>query len=127
MIKETKWSLGQSEPLSNLSEIPLGKNFFQEEELQKLWDVGAQKDTNFYKLYLSLWRNKRSFPTELGVKTSLSECDIDNRGALYFTRRLWIPEWELLKTALIQNSYDSRETGHPGHNSTLAIVSTNFN
>lgn len=67
-----------------------------------------------------------SFPSHLGLKTTLSECQIDHRGALCFRNRLWIPDWEPLRTALIQKTHDSHITGHPGRDSTLAILSRSF-
>ncbi|CAJ2645145.1 unnamed protein product [Trifolium pratense] len=107
--------------------IPKGISLFEDEELQSLWDQGVEKDIlTFKKLYVSIWKNERTFPTELGLKTSLSECMIDNRGALCFRNRIWMPDWEPLKTALIQRSHDSHATGHPGRDSTLAILSRNF-
>lgn len=85
-----------------------------------------KEDKHFEKLYSSIWQDQRTFPTELGLKTSLSECTLDDRGALCFRKRLWVPEWEPLRTALIQKSHDSHVTGHPGRNNTLAIISRNF-
>lgn len=89
-------------------EIPRGVSIFENEDLQLLWDRGVKEDiATFIKLYSSIWYSERAFPTELGFKTSLSECAIDGKGALCFRRRLWIPNWEPLKTALIQRCHDS--------------------
>lgn len=107
--------------------IPQGSLLFEEKELQDLWDQGVHKNiSSFKELYSSMWKNERSFPTHLGLKTSLSECEIDARGALCFRKRVWIPEWEPLQTALIQRTHDSYLTGHPGRNNTLAILSRSF-
>ena len=82
--------------LINGSKIPAGENLFEDEELQNLWNKGVKEDKHFEKLYSSIWQDQRIFPTELGLKTSLSECTLDDRGALCFIKRLWVPEWEPL-------------------------------
>lgn len=41
-------------------------------------------------------------------------------------RRIWIPKWEPLQTALIQKPHDSHITGHPGCDSTYAILSKSY-
>ena len=108
-------------------DIPRGKDLFEDVELQNLWDRGVENDIcKFKTLYTALWNNENMFPAELGLKTSLSECSLDDRRALCFRNRLWIPDWEPLRTALIQKSHDSHATGHPGRDSTLAILSRNF-
>ena len=66
------------------NKIPKGKNLFEDGELRTLWNKGVEKDTSFKKLYSSILKNERTFPTELGLKTSLSECTIDDKGALFF-------------------------------------------
>lgn len=107
--------------------IPVGDKLFEEEELQELWDRAVREDlTNFRLLYETLWKDKEEFPSYIQLKISRSECEIDGRGALCFRKRLWIPSWELLQTALIQRTHDSHLTGHPGRNSTLAILSRTF-
>ncbi|KAI0994170.1 hypothetical protein K3495_g14012 [Podosphaera aphanis] len=107
-------------------EIPKGEQLFEEEELQALWNMGVNKDDKFREIYNAVLRGESLFPTQLGLKTSIGECEIDAREALCFRKRLWIPDWEPLQTALIQKTHDSHVTGHPGRNSTLAILSRSF-
>jgi hypothetical protein len=52
--------------------------------------------------------------SEPGIKTSLSECHIDNRGLLCFRQQVWIPENEVLRTGIIQKIHDLHVTAHPG-------------
>lgn len=107
--------------------VPRGSQIFQEPELQMLWDRGAIEDESFVIIYDALRNEERSFPLQLShLKVSISECDFDERGALRFRKRVWIPQWEPLQTALIQKTHDSHVTGHPGRDSTLAILSRNF-
>lgn len=77
-------------------------------------------------VYRALWNDERIFPSDLNLKISIGECELDPRGALCFRHRLWIPSWEPLQTAFIQKTYDSYITGYPGRNNTNAILSRNF-
>ena len=87
--------------------IPNGRELFKEEELQELWNKAIVKDVTFQELYNTLWQDDRAFPSHLSLKVSRSECEIDSRGALCFRNRLWIPDWEPLRTSLIHRTHDS--------------------
>lgn len=112
--------------LINHQNIPSGSQIFEEPNLQNLWDQAVQNDITFKELYSAIWTGERTFPSNLDLKTSLSECELDARGALCFRKRIWVPDFEPLRTSLIQKSYDSHISGHPGRNNTLAIVSRSF-
>src|SRR5699024_1413205 len=103
--------------------MPRGANLFEQPEMQDLWDQGLERDEAFHKIYDAVRSRARSFPPDIDVKASIAECDLDPRGALQFRRRTWIPDYEPLRTALVQNTHDSHVTGHPGRDSTLAILS----
>ncbi|KAI0993370.1 hypothetical protein K3495_g14814, partial [Podosphaera aphanis] len=107
--------------------IPNGLSMFSDEQLQNLWNKAVQEDKQVHILYDSLAQGQRSLPPELkDLKISLGECNFDARGALKFRDRIWIPNYEPLQTALIHQTHDSHITGHPGRDSTLAILSRNF-
>lgn len=106
--------------------VPKGSQIFHDQDLQQLWDRGCIEDRNFKLMYESLINTERSFPTSLNLKVAIAECDFDERGALRFRKRIWVPNWEPLQTALIQKTHDSYITGHPGRDSTYAILSRNY-
>ena len=108
------------------SDIPQGNQIFTDPEFQTLWDQGCLKDRNLSPIYKALKDSKKVFPSELNLKIAISECDFDERDALRFRKRVWIPDYEPLQTALIQRTHDSYITGHPGRDSTYAILSRNF-
>ncbi|KAI0992066.1 hypothetical protein K3495_g16120, partial [Podosphaera aphanis] len=57
----------------------------------------------------------------------MPDCSIDEQGNLTYRGALWVPEFEPLRTALIQRVHDdSHVTGHPGREITLAILSRDF-
>jgi hypothetical protein len=107
--------------------VPRGSELFQEPELQLLWDRGSVEDESFKKLYSAIGKEERSFPPDCAAwKIQAGECDFDQRGVLCFRERVLIPDWEPLRTALIQKTHDSHITGHPGRDSTFAILRRNF-
>ncbi|KAI0996011.1 hypothetical protein K3495_g12171, partial [Podosphaera aphanis] len=106
--------------------IPPGSVLFEDEEIQSLWDKAVIQDTNLASVYKTVWMDDPQFESKLELKVSRSECEIDARGALCFRKRLWIPAWEPLQTALIQRTHDSHVTGHPGRNSTIGIMARTF-
>ena len=65
---------------------------------------------------------KRTFPSELQVKVSISECELDNQERLLFRGRRWVPESEPLRTGLIQETHDSIVAGHPGREIIVALI-----
>lgn len=77
-------------------------------------------------MYKAVKDSKRVFPGELNLKRAISVCDFDERGALRFRNRVWIPDYKPLQIALIQRRHDSYITGNPGRDSTYAILSRNF-
>ncbi|KAI0996561.1 hypothetical protein K3495_g11620 [Podosphaera aphanis] len=109
------------------NQIPRGDQLFEEDELQTLWDTGMEKDRMIMeKLYSALWKDESQCASHLQLKVARAECELDMRGALCFRKRLWVPDWEPLRTALIQRTHDSHVTGHPGRNNTIAILSRFF-
>ena len=107
--------------------IPDGAKLFEDINLKDPWNQGIRADAKqFQELYKSLLNKDTAFPAHLNLKFSMSECELDSRGALCFLKRVWIANWEPLQTKLIQKTHDSHVTGHPGRNNTLAILSRSF-
>lgn len=95
--------------------------------MQELWNKGVESDKSFQELYKATFTGQRSFPHSCADwKISIAECELDSRGALKFRDRLIIPTLEHLQTALIQKAHDSHITGHPGRDSTFAILRRDF-
>ena len=105
---------------------PAGCQIFQDPEFITLWDRALAEDLSFRDIYQAVQAGDRTFPSSLQLRVSLSECSLDERSALLFRNRLWVPSYEPLCTALIQRTHDSYITGHPGRDSTLAILSRSF-
>ncbi|KAI0991829.1 hypothetical protein K3495_g16358, partial [Podosphaera aphanis] len=105
---------------------PKGGQLFEELEIQKLWNKGIEKDPSFLDVYKSLERGDRALPHSVGTSVQMTDCSFDEKHALVYRGALWIPNWEPLRTTLIQKVHDSHMTGHPGREITLSILSRSF-
>ena len=99
---------------------------FTDPNLQALWDMAIEQDERFKDTWKAVASQLRKFPKELELHVSIAECDIDRNGRLRYRERIWIPDFEPLRTELVQQTHDSTLTGHPGRDATLAILSRRF-
>jgi hypothetical protein len=90
------------------------------------WEHAYDQDHDYQKAIRAIREDARKFPPELQLKVSVSECSIDSQGYLRFRGRRWVPEFEPLRTKLIQIAHDSTITGHPGREETYAVVSREY-
>lgn len=61
------------------------------------------------------------------LKAMIAACDFYSvTGALTYQGRIWVPLYEPLTTALVQNIHDVVISEHPGRDATLAQVSRNY-
>lgn len=90
------------------------------------WDQATSNDHVYARARKAVEVNSRRFPTELGLKVSISECSLSNRGHLLFRGRKWVPHSLDLRTRLIQTTHDSTLHGHPGREVTYALVARQF-
>jgi hypothetical protein len=109
-----------SESFDFTLEVPL----FEDQRLQQFWHKVRQKDKFYQELSeairskvqkLLIWINKRKI-------VSISECFLDNNGLLRFRDRIWIPNFEPLRTSIIQMIHNFHFIGHPGKNLTYALL-----
>jgi hypothetical protein len=115
-------------PIREQEDVPIatGDTIFESPELQLLWNRAITEDESYQRIHQAVANKDRAFPPELKLTVQLPECKIDTNGAV--TRRdvLWVPDWEPLRTKLVQDTHDSHITGHPGRDSTLAILQRSY-
>jgi transposase InsO family protein len=99
---------------------------FEEPTLQQEWKNARSTDQGYQKICEAVVKGDRRIAAETHVKTSLSECHLDERGLLCFRKRIWVPDSETLRTGIIQKIHDSHVTAHPGRDATYAILSRRF-
>ncbi|KAK1920123.1 hypothetical protein P3342_002419 [Pyrenophora teres f. teres] len=96
---------GQSEQQEDLA---------QRNELEELWLEALKNDRQYQEATQAVIGQERRFPPSLGVKCSISECEVSNQGGLLYRGRRWVPDNESLRTKIISGVHDSLSAGHPG-------------
>ncbi|KAI1006047.1 hypothetical protein K3495_g2170 [Podosphaera aphanis] len=123
-VKPSNGSVSTDNVIINIP--PKGTNLFDVKELQTLWDRAIKEDPIYRKIYASVANEERSLPPSAPNSIQMPDCNLDEQLNLMYREALWVPEWEPLRTALIQRVHDSHVTGHPGRDVTLAILSRDF-
>lgn len=95
-------------------------------DIESLWKKGKEKDLQYPQIVDCVREGRRTFPTDLKLKVSISECSLDRNGMLEFRGRKWVPDWEPLRTGLMQELHDSVITGHPGKEAMSALMARQF-
>jgi transposase InsO family protein len=102
-------------------------NPFEDEKLQELWEQGLEKNKRYWKIRHKVRSGERKLPTSWGLAISISECHVDEGNRLRWRDRIWIPNYEPLRTAIIQKIHDHMLGGHGGRESTRDLVARRFN
>jgi hypothetical protein len=106
--------------------LATGSDIFESPELQLLWNRSIIEDETYQQIYQSIIDKERAFPPALKLNAQLPDCSIDANGGVTRRSVLWVPDWEPLRTRLVQEVHDSHITGHPGRDSTLAILQRSY-
>jgi hypothetical protein len=94
--------------------------------MEDLWTTALDQDKSFDEIKRAIEEGKRRFPLELKLQVTIAECSLDEKGRPRFRERLWVPDYEPLRTRIIQNTHDSVVTGHPGRDLLVSILSRRF-
>lgn len=107
-----------------LGETPPPPNVFENDELNALWREGVLQDQNLQQgLKAVQTQNSSLWPGNW--KAQFSDCDQDGEW-LTCRGKLWVPEFEPLRTAILQQSHDSPTTGHLGRDALIEVVRRRF-
>jgi len=112
-------------PVANVEPLAVGDPV-SETELRTLWRETREADKGYHEMVKAVREEKRVFPSTLGVKVSIGECELSELGELLWRGRRWVPNSEPLRTRLIQATHDSTVSGHPGREVTTALMSRQF-
>src|SRR6266516_3343830 len=91
-----------------------------------LWTTALEQDKSFKEIRDAIERGDRRLPPQLKLQVTMAECSLDEKGRPRFRERLWAPEYEPLRTRIIQDTDDSAVTGHPGRDLLVSILSRRF-
>lgn len=98
---------------------------FEDEEVQALWKLGVESDKDWCRARDAVYAGDRGFPPDLAYKLSanIAECSVAADGVLRGREnRIWVPEYEPLRTAILQRTHDSYLTGHPGKDTMVGLI-----
>lgn len=98
---------------------------FEDENLQMLWKRGITIDKDWQRARNAVSTGERSFPPDLALKLSLNiaECTVAADGILRGREnRILVPDFEPLRTAIMQQIHDSHLTGHPGKDTMVGLI-----
>lgn len=92
-----------------------------------LWHQALQSDPNYTQMKQDILNNQPRFSANLHLQqvAQIGDCMVEG-SAIRHRGNLWIPNYEPLQTALLQQIHDSSICGHPGRESTLAITQRQF-
>ncbi|KAI0996433.1 hypothetical protein K3495_g11748 [Podosphaera aphanis] len=102
-----------------------GATLFDDVELQQLWVNAVKTDENWRRARDAVKLGERSFPADiaLSMTANISECTVSSDNILRGREnRVWVPNYEPLRTAIMQRTHDSHLTGHPGRDTMLSIL-----
>lgn len=94
--------------------------------LRQLWEEALSQNKRYWLLRNLVRDGARQIPPKWGLPISISECSVDEGRRLLWRDRVWIPFFEPLRTAIIQQCHDSSLTGHPGRDLLRAIIGRRF-
>lgn len=92
--------------------------------LQEKWDTAVLQDTSYSQAFAAV-QQEDSSEWPRSIKAQFADFTI-SQGVLLCRNRLWVPESEPLRTQLMQDSHDGKETGHPGRDSLIEILRRRF-
>ena len=96
------------------------------EEEQDQWNEAKDQDPQYQEIAACLQEGKRKLPVHIQIKISLAECQLDQQGFVQFRGRRWAPNFEPLRTRLIQQAHNPPVFGHPGKEQTYQLVSREY-
>ncbi|KAI0995151.1 hypothetical protein K3495_g13031 [Podosphaera aphanis] len=113
------------ESLDNEDDTAALARLFEDDELQNLWRQGVIYDKCWRRARDAVRVGERGFPPDLAHKltANIAECTVAADGVLRGREnRIWVPDFEPLRTSIMQKIHDSHLTGHPGRDTMVGLV-----
>jgi hypothetical protein len=118
--------LDPSQFINSASIAPVTAEVQSDETSLEQWNQAAEVDEVYQEILQAVRSQERSLPTHLRhLKLSITDFT-ENEGRLRWRDRLWVPDSEPLRTALMQEAHDSALAGHPGSNQLKGMISRKY-
>ncbi|KAI1007572.1 hypothetical protein K3495_g649 [Podosphaera aphanis] len=98
---------------------------FEDDGMQALWKIGVESDNDWRRARNAVRAGERGFPADLAYKLSanIAECTVAADGILKGREnRIWVPNYEPLRTSILQRTHDSQLAGHPGKDGMVGMI-----
>ena len=97
------------------------------QDLRALWDTAVSVDADWRRIKQAVQAHERRMPDNLDrtLKVAISDCSVHN-DLLCWRDRLWVPEYEPLRTTILQRLHDGLELLHPGKTQMVASFSRSW-
>lgn len=98
---------------------------FEDDSMQSLWAIAVEKDKDWIRARNAVQEGERSFPPDIALKykVNIAECTVAADGVIRGREnRIWVPDYEPLRTSIMQNIHDSYLAGHPGRDTMVGIL-----
>jgi cell division septation protein DedD len=92
----------------------------QQEEIQQLLKTGIREDENTASVLSAIEQKKNRHPF-----LQLAQCEAKGE-LLYYHDKIYVPEYEDLRTKVIRQHHDNPSAGHPGRTKTFELVSCHY-
>ncbi|KAK3897991.1 hypothetical protein C8A05DRAFT_19351, partial [Staphylotrichum tortipilum] len=102
------------------------ENRFANGPLKGLWDQGLEANNRYWLIRQLVRDGERQLPPQWGLPISIVERSIDDGKRLCWRRRIWLPLYKPLRTRVIQETYYSALSRHPGRDLTKLLISRKF-
>jgi hypothetical protein len=89
----------------------------QQEEIQQLLKTGTREDENTASVLSAIEQKKSRHPF-----LQLAQCEAREE-LLYYRNKIYVPEYEDLRTKVIRQHHDNPSAGYPGRTKTFELVS----
>lgn len=97
--------------------------------MQNLWRQAVNSDKDWIKARDAVQAGHRQFPPDIALKSSvnITECTVAADGVLRCREnRIWVPDYEPLRTAIMQQTHNSYLGRHPGRDTMIGIILRRF-
>lgn len=101
------------------------ERLFDDPELQNLWIQGVTTDKDWRRARDSVQSGDRAFPSDIAqkLKVNIGECSVGADNILRGREsRIWVPDYEPLRTEIMQRIHDSHLAGHPGRDTMVSML-----
>ncbi|KAI0994661.1 hypothetical protein K3495_g13520, partial [Podosphaera aphanis] len=120
-VSTTQENLDSEETLDSAAHVRL----FENDEIQSLWAKAVEADKDWLRARDAVKAGERSFPPDIAIKykANIAECTVAADGVLRGREnRIWVPDYEPLRTSILQYTHDSHLAGHPGRDTMVGII-----